>query len=356
LGLRLGGLRLPCLRLAGRGLAGRGFLALLALATPAAADSLRLATWNPGLSRNGPGILLRDITRADPQVLAAAQVIAATAPDAILLTGFDWDHDARALTAFAELLAAQGHPMPHHFAARPNSGMATGLDLDGDGRVGRARDAQGYGSFTGQSGMAILSRLPLGPVIDHTELLWRDLPGHRMPETPHADIQRLSSTAHWDVPLMTPAGPLHLLALSATPPAFEPRNIARNHDEITFWLQHLPEMPFAVIGNLNLDPADGTGDSAALTALLSVVQDPAPRGEYQPPQTGINAGQRGDPALDTARYDRPPGNLRLDYILPAQSLTVTDAGVVWPAPDDPLATATELASHRKLVWVDLVLD
>lgn len=338
----MGGLRLAAL--------------VLTLATPVGAETIRLATWNPGLSREGPGLLLRDIDRRDPQVMAAAQVIAATAPDAILLTGFDWDHDSRALDAFAALLAGTGHDMPHRFAARPNSGLQTGMDLDGDGRPGRARDAQGYGSFTGQSGMAILSRLPLGPVTNHTAVLWRDLPGHRMPPTPHADVQRLSSTGHWDVPVLTTAGPLHLLAFAATPPAFEPRNIPRNHDEITFWLHHLPDAPFAVIGNLNLDPADGDGDPAALTALLSVTQDPAPRGAFQPPQTGVNAGHRGDPALDTAEYDRPPGNLRLDYILPAPSLTVTDAGVIWPSPDDPLAEPVALASHRKLVWVDLDID
>lgn len=341
MGLRLAGLRL---------------LTVLTLATPAGAQTIRLATWNPGLSREGPGLLLRDIQRADPQVLAAAQIIAATAPDAILLTGFDWDYDARALTAFADLLADQGHPMPHQFAAQPNSGMATGLDMDGDGRAGRARDAQGYGSFTGQSGMAILSRLPITGTTDHTPTLWRELPGHRMPDSPHADIQRLSSTAHWDVALQTPAGPLHLLALSATPPAFEPRNIPRNHDELTFWLHHLPDAPFAIIGNLNLDPVDGDGDATALTALLQITQDPQPRGAFQPPQTGPNADHKGDPALDTAEYDRPPGNLRLDYILPAQPLTVTDAGILWPGPDDPLAETATLASHRKLVWLDLDLE
>ncbi|MDX5381679.1 MAG: 3-isopropylmalate dehydratase small subunit, partial [Rhodobacterales bacterium] len=61
-------------------------------------------TWNPGLSREGPGLLLRDIEARDPQVMAAAQIIAATAPDAILLTAFDWDLDGRALSAFAALL------------------------------------------------------------------------------------------------------------------------------------------------------------------------------------------------------------------------------------------------------------
>ncbi|WP_246054864.1 endonuclease/exonuclease/phosphatase family protein [Paracoccus gahaiensis] len=334
----------------------RALALALMLAAPAQGQTLRLATWDPGLTRDGPGLLLRDIERDDPQVLAAAQVIAALRPDAILLTGLDWDLDGRALAAFADLLKAQGHPLPHRHAGPPNRGVQTGHDLDGDGRAGQPRDAQGYGAFTGQSGLALLSRLPIASVTDHTAVLWRDMPGHRMPDGPHADVQRLSSSAHWDIALTTPAGPLHLLAMAATPPAFEPRNIARNHDEAAFWLDHLPDAPFAVIGNLNLDPVDGDGDPAALAALLAVTQDPEPRGAWQPPQTGPNADHQGDPALDTAEYDRPPGNLRLDYILPAQGLRVIDAGVLWPAPGDPLAEAVALASHRKLVWVDLDLE
>lgn len=331
-------------------------LALLVLATPAGAETLRIATWDPGLTRDGPGLLLRDIGRDDPQVRAAAQVIAHAAPDAILLTGLDWDLDGRALAAFADLLAAQGHPMPHRHASQPNTGLPTGRDMDGDGRAGRARDAQGYGAFTGQGGMAILSRLPIAGVTDHAEALWRDMPGNRMPDSPHADIQRLSTTAHWDVALTTHTGPLHLLAFAATPPAFEPRNTPRNHDEAAFWLGHLPDAPFVILGNVNLDAADGDGDPAALAALLAVTQDPQPRGAWQPPQTGPNAAHRGDPALDTAEYARAPGNLRLDYVLPATALRVLDAGVIWPAPDDPSAESVALASHRKLVWVDLDLE
>ena len=319
---------------------------------PVQAEALRLATWDPGLSRKGPGLLLRDIGKGDRQVLAAAQVIAATAPDIILLTGFDWDLEGRALTAFQTVLADQGHAMPHSFAPQGNRGLRVGLDLDGNGRLGEARDAQGYGDFTGSAGLAILSRLPIGPVTDYTPTLWRDMAGNSIPDGDHADVQRLSSSSHWDVQV----GPLHLLAMAATPPAFEPRNIARNRDEAAFWLDHLPDAPFAIIGNLNVDPQDGDGDPSALRALLKVTQDSQPRGAWQPPQDGPNAGQKGDPALDTAEYDRAPGNLRLDYILPAQGLTVTGSGVVWPAPDDPLADAAMTASHRRLVWLDLDLE
>ena len=330
-------------------------------ACAAAAQDLRVATYDPGLTRKGPGLLLRDIHRADPQVLAAAQVIAAAAPDVILLTGFDWDHGGLALTAFAAALEHAGHQMPHRFAARPNSGMPTGLDLDGDGRTGGADDAQGFGQFSGQNGMAILSRLPLGPVTDHSPILWRDLPGTLMPPTAPdvAKVQRLSSTAHWDVPVLTDRGPLHLLAWSATPPVFdgpEDRNGRRNHDEAAFWLHHLPDASFVLLGNPNLDLADGEGRGQAMTALLEYAQDPRPKGAFQPEQGGVNAGQKGDPGLDTGAFDPAgPGNLRVDYVWPARSLRVTDSGVIWPAPDAPLAAAVEAASNHRLVWVDIDL-
>ena len=329
------------------------------LATGAVAGDLRVATYDPGLTRQGPGLLLRDIRRADPQVLAAARVIAAAAPDVIVLTGFDWDGEGLALAAFAEALEEAGHPMPHRFAARPNSGMATGLDANGDGRAGGADDAQGFGQFSGQNGMAILSRLPLGAVTDHSAALWRDLPGNLMPALPPglAVIQRLSSTAHWDVPVLTARGPLHLLAWSATPPVFdgpEDRNGRRNHDEAAFWLHHLPDAPFVLAGNPNLDMADGEGLPGAMAALLEHAQDPCPRAAFQPAQAGVNAVHRGDPALDTGVFDPAgPGSLRVDYVLPARGLRVTASGVLWPAPGDPLAEAVEAASDHRLVWVDI---
>ncbi len=210
----------------------------LAVATPAGAETLRVATWSPDLTRKGPGLLAAAIASGkDAQVAAAAQVIKAADADILLLTGFDWDYDGVALTGFAEMLDRAGAPYPHRFAAQPNSGVATGLDLDGDGRTGTADDAQGFGMFTGQGGMAILSRLPLGKVTDHSAALWRDLPGNLMPpaDAQVAATQRLSSTAHWDVPVTVGRTTLHLLAMSATPPVFdgdEDRNGRRNHDEL----------------------------------------------------------------------------------------------------------------------------
>lgn len=335
---------------------------LVASATAVSAEGLRVATYDPGLTRKGPGLLLRDIRRSDPQVLAAARVIVANAPDVIVLTGIDWDHDGQALGAFEAVLEKLGHPMPHRFAARPNSGMPTRLDLDRDGRLGEADDAQGFGQFSGQNGMAVLSRLPLGPVTDYSALLWQSLPGHLMPPVlPEvAERWRLSSTAHWDVPVLTARGPLHLLAWSAAPPVFdgpEDRNGRRNHDEAAFWLHHLPAEPFVLAGHPNLDLVDGEGRPQAMAALRGRAQDPQPKGAFQPEQVAANASHRGDPALDTAVFDPAgPGNLRVDYLWPGKGLRVLGSGVLWPAPEDPLAAAVEAASNHRLVWVDLDLD
>lgn len=345
----------------------------------AVADTLRIATYDAELTREGPGLLLRDILRGDPQAEAAAAVIAAAAPDVLLLTGIDYDHDLVALDAFVGLLSARGRDYPFRFAARPNSGTATGLDLDGDGRKGGARDAQGFGRFAGEGGMAILSRLPIdtGDVRDFSDFLWRDLPGALIAEAGldagAAAMQRLSTTAHWDVPVVLPGGGrLHLLAFRATPPVFdgpEDRNGRRNHDEAAFWLRYLdgalpwapPAAPFVILGNANLDPVDGDGRPAALAELLARLTDPRPASAGGPvaaaAQGGANALQSGDPALDTADWadaGQGPGNLRVDYLLPSADLTLRDAGVWWPAPAEA-GDQAGVASRHRLVWVDVEL-
>lgn len=338
-------------------------LALALAPWPALAETVRIATYSPDLSRDGPGLLLRDILSGkDSQVAAAVQVIAAADADVLLLTGFDWDHDGAALSAFADLLEEAGAGYPHRHASRPNSGMATGLDLDGDGRTGTGDDAQGFGLFSGQGGMALLSRLPLGEVTDHSALLWRDLPGNLMPDVPPevAEVQRLSSTAHWQVPVDVGGTTLTLMAYSATPPVFdgpEDRNGRRNHDEAVFWLTRLPPQRFVVMGDTNLDPVDGDGRREGMAALLARVQDPRPKSEgaAMSPQDGANAVQKGDPALDTADWPdaNGPGNLRVDVVLPSPDLIVRDSGVLWPAPGQPLADTVATASRHRLVWVDL---
>lgn len=368
-------------------------LVLALLASPAMAGTLRVATWDVGLSRDGPGLLLAELRKAPtPQVAAVVAVIRAARPDVLLLVRFDHDLRGAALDAFRAQLAAGEGGIDYGFAyaAPVNAGVPSGRDLDGDGRRMRPEDAWGWGRFPGQGGMAILSRLPIdaGAARSFAALPWRDLPGADLPvgadggPWPDAETQaalRLSSRAHWDVPVVLPdGGRLHLLASNPTPPLFdgpEGLNRLRNRDEVRFWTEWLGgaaladdagnsaprgDGAFVLLGDLNLDPRDGQGEHGAIAALLADprLQDPAPAspGAAAAAGVGANGGHDGDPALDTADFaEDGAGNLRLDYVLPSAGLAVEGAGVFWPAPGAPLAEAALAASAHRLVWVDLTL-
>lgn len=324
------------------------------------------------MDRRGPGLLLRDLQRGeDDQIRAVIRVLVALDADLLLLTAFDYDLGAEALDVFAGLLGAAGLPYPHRIALRPNTGIPTGFDLDGDGRLGGPGDAQGFGSFPGQNGMVILSRLPLVPdgVVDLSALLWRDLP-RSIPPQLNPDLSatlRLSTSGHWIVPVLLPHGrQLPLLAWYAAPPVFggpDEFNARRNHDEAALWLRLIegalpvppPAPPFMLIGDANLDPADGDGRKGALLDLLAhpALHDPQPRGGHG----RVEPGHQGDPALDTALYEGEgaPGGLRVDYILPSSDLRIAGAGVLWPSEADDLAGDLATASRHRPVWVDLAL-
>lgn len=320
----------------------------LSLTTTLQAETLRVATFNAELSRKGPGLLLRDISRGgDPQIEALRDLLVRVQPDVLTLQGFDYDLEGRALAAFIDTLGDAGLRYPYTFAAPPNAGRRTGADMDGDGTFGGAADGQGYGRFFGAGSMALLSRLPidLPGVQDFTSMLWRDMPGALLPKTdagpfPSAaalQIQRLPSHGAWVVPIMHPDwGIFTVMTYHATPPVFdgpEDRNGKRNHDETRFWSLFLdgafgpaPTTRFVLTGDANLDPTRGDGRGAAMRALLDnpALQDPLPG------QATVSFAQTGP--------------LRVDYLLPSSDWQVLDAQV---APVDP-----EISRHS-LVWVDL---
>ncbi len=360
------------------------------LALPLAADTLRVAGFNVSLGRDGPGLLARDIARGDTQVQAVAQIIATLQPDILLLSDFDVDYDQIALRLFTDLLAQKGAVYPFSYAGMSNAGLATDLDLDGDGRTGGPGDAQGFGDFPGAQSMALLTRYPVvvDDVRDFSAMLWADVPGAALPfkdgkPFPSAaaqSVQRLSSKGHWDVPVRLPDGAvLHILASNPTPPVFdgpEDRNGLRNRDEIRFWSLYLngdalagypprAAEAFVLMGDFNADPMDGEGSHDAIAGLLShpFVADVGPKSRgavlAAARQGGGNPGHRTDPALDTVDWDeaRTGGNMRVDYVLPSADLKILDAGVFWPAPDQEgfelvgLDGAT--GSHHRLVWIDI---
>lgn len=367
----------------------------LSAAPPVPEGALRIATFNMSLNRDGPGVLARELeTAPSRQAQAAVSVLRQVRPDIVLLNEVDYDPEGKALDALAELLAAPGELLPldypYRFAGPVNTGQPTGLDLDGDGRTDGPADAQGFGRFPGQYGMVILSRMPIDTEAARTfrTVRWQEMPENQLPLAYYRDTAPalfLSSKAHWDVPVRVGDRRLHLLASHPTPPVFdgpEDRNGRRNADEIRFWQLYLDDeervfpvdddgsaggfagdAPFVILGDLNADPLDGSGIAEAIAALLADprVQDPLPAstgGRAASLSQGYaNARHRGDPTLDTADWrDRPgPGNLRVDYVLPAAGLEVLGAGVFWPDLGEPGALEAKAASDHRLVWVDVVL-
>ncbi|WP_239031906.1 endonuclease/exonuclease/phosphatase family protein [Paroceanicella profunda] len=355
-----------------------------------------MAVYNVALSRRGAGVLWRDLDRVrdgrgDAQIEALLQVIPRLGADVLVLTEFDHDPEGQALGAFTALLQAPpgadapAIAYPHRFAGPVNSGQPSGIDLDGDGRTDGRADAWGFGAFPGQKGMAVLSRFPLGPVTGFRGLRWRALPGHHLPlredGTPFPSeaaqaAMRLSSRAHWVVPVQLPGGVAELLVSHASAPVFDDAhdlNGRRNADEIRFWQLWLDgtgfradsgetvvrgPAPVLLAGTLNADPFDGAGAQEAIAALLAhpALQDPGPEGPggVAAAGQGANAAHRGPPARDTADFrDTPaPGNLRVDYLLPDARFTVTASGVWWPAEGEEAALLAAASDHRP-VWVDL---
>jgi len=333
----------------------QAFLFWLSCAAAAVAAPFRVAILNTDLGRDGPGLLLRDIGRGAADVRAVQAMLVAARADVVLLLRVDWDISLATARALNAGLGARSYA--HVVALRPNTGMATGLDLDHDGLAGGPGDAQGFGDFSGQNGMVILSRRPVdqASVRDFSTLLWRDFPGADLPRRGDAPFWsdavlarlRLSSVGHWDVPIELGQGRrLHLLAFHASPPVFdgpEDRNGRRNADEVRLWPVYLdggfgapPGGPVTVLGTANLDPAQGAGHRGAIAALLADprLQDPHP------------ADAEGDATVDWQQAADPPRQ-RVDYVLPGAGLRVLESGLVRPP--------AGAAPRHALVWVDLDL-
>lgn len=371
-----------------------------------AGGTLRVATYNASLYDDAPGGLARRLEAGDAQARKVAAVLQRVRPDIVLINEFDYDPAHRAADLFQHDYLEQAQPgggaplrYSHRYLAPVNTGVASGLDLDGNGHVGdsgreRGNDAWGYGLHPGQYGMLVLSRYPIDADAARTfqRLPWSAMPGAARPMVPgtgasyYADAVwpklRLSSKSHWDVPIRTPAGILHLLASHPTPPVFdgpEDRNGARNADEIRLWREYIspghrpwlcddngrcggldPGARFVIAGDLNNDPVDGDGRHDAILELLEhprVLRHATPRSEGAAEAAAAYAGSghRGAAAHATGDFGNGTGTLRLDYVLPSTGLELVDSGVYWPAASDPASAAISASDHRP-VWVDLRLQ
>lgn len=377
--------------------------------------AIRVATFNLEDVRSS------DLTHGDnPRVRRIAEVIQRMRPTVILLNEIAYDEagvDGIAADAtpgqnadrFVRnyLSVPQGpglKPLKYRaFMRRSNTGLPSGHDLDRSGAVvqtfpppeasnadgepsrqtaaGRAfgGDCWGFGTFPGQYGMALLVDERLEIVEEDVRtfrlLPWSYMPNALLPMVPSDDpdadpepwygpeassVFRLSSKAHWDVPVRLPSGAVvHALCSHPTPPAFdgpEQRNKRRNHDEIRFWADYLADAAyivddasragglardahFVILGDLNADPDEGTSIYDPIGLLLGaprVREDDAPTSDIE--IEGL------DPD-DTARF-----RLRVDYVLPSAGLEPIRSGV-WRHPPSGGA----FPSDHFPVWVDLVV-
>lgn len=338
------------------------------VAAERAADTLRVATYNTHLARGTAGKLIEELRAGSSQIDAVIRVITQADPDILLLNELDFDDKREALGLFQERLANAGVEYAFSFVAPVNTGKPTELDLTGDGKDYGPDNAHGWGVFEGQFGMAILSRFPIASddIRTFAGVRWSEMPDNLYPldyyPDPALEVLRLSSKSHWDIPVRAGEKTIHLLASHPTPPVFdgdEDRNGRRNHDEIRFWADYIdgkdwmlsdqgtegglkPDASFVVMGDLNNDPAEGDGRHEAITGLIALerVQDPEPKG-----------------AAGAATSDFPEvGQLRVDYVLPSSDLSVRQAGVIWPAEDDPMLATVQSASDHRLVWVDVTIE
>jgi hypothetical protein len=375
--------------------------------------SVRFATFNASLNRGAEGALRADLSTPDnAQAGAVAEVIQRVRPDVLLINEFDYDPEAARLFQDNYLSVGRNGATPirypHRFIAPSNTGVASGFDLNNDGRVvttpgaaGYGDDALGFGAFPGQFGMVVYSRYPikLRDVRTFQTFRWKDMPGALLPDDPAtaapadwyspAELAafRLSSKSHWDLPVQVGKRTVHFLVSHPTPPVFdgaEDRNGRRNFDEIRFWADYVrpghgryiyddeggrgglrPGSQFVIAGDLNSDPFDGDSVPGAAQQLLdhrwinaASTPESAGAAEASALQGGANTTHRGDPAQDTADFaDVPgPGNLRADYVLPSRGLRVRGSGVFWPVASDPLSRLTGTfpfpTSDHRLVWLD----
>jgi len=340
----------------------------------------------------------------EKQLQAAAQIIHKINPDILVINELDHDYTSidqglnvnsiRFQDAYLNK-GGEGIAYPHLFVAPCNTGIPTGIDLNGDGIISGEKDIGsrdygtdcfGYGSYPGQYAMGLFSKYPIDTTKVRTfqKFLWKDLPGHHMPPDYYNDeavkIFRLSSKSHWDVPIIIDGKILHLFLSHPTPPSFdgdEDRNGRRNFDEIKFWVHYLADDPilyddknisggfkntnsFLIAGDLNasLHSDSRYDDMVAIDQLLNhpKIND---TGELLVSKGGWEGREEGPPDYwerNTAKFGKDY-RMRIDYLLPSQNIHIVDGGVYWPVreEDENGHHLAETASDHRLVWLDIIL-
>ncbi|MCH8566543.1 endonuclease/exonuclease/phosphatase family protein [Nesterenkonia sp. LB17] len=358
-----------------------------------AAGDIRVATLHAQIRGASSAEVLEELHGGmHPQARVLAETVQVNAPDVLVLTGLSYDeHQQIATTVNDEYLSRgqngqTGIKYSHVYTAPTNSGIDSGADLDGDGRIGGPADALGYGRYAGERGMAVFSTYPIAEdeVRTFQEFLWQDMPENSMPADEFSDLEKsvlpLPSTSLWDIPVEVPgeADHVHVVATDLnSPPGPTTPDVARSEDQRRMvaefvsgasWYLYDDEgaygglesgTPFVVAGSLADAQELQTWPNRQVPELASLlndatIQDPGPEAITDEPLP-----QRRDAAADPqATHGLTGGDaVRSSYVLPAAALDVDSSGVFWPAegefgfnlvdpadPDSPVG---------RLVWLDI---
>ncbi|WP_244531701.1 endonuclease/exonuclease/phosphatase family protein [Halogranum amylolyticum] len=341
-------------------------------------------------------------TTGDEQATAAARVIQEVRPDVLVVNELTNNlqegtaTDRPNVDAFVDNYLSvpqreglQGIDYPYTLQPDSNTGVLpeTDYDFNKDGTAGeRPGDAYGFGFYPGQYAFAILSRYPIerDGIRSFQEFNWADMPDSRIPlagdddvqtepsdamylTEDEADVYRLSSKTHIDVPVEIDGTTVHGLFAHPTPPVFDGVNNFNgrwNADEIRFFADYVAgaeyiyddsgvagglddDASYVLLGDMNAGPEADRPLDPATTYLLENDDFDTRRLPTSP-----GGAQRGNPEA-TATFG---GGSQVDWVLPSPELSLRASSVVWPGSDASkrgLGEDVRTASDHRLVWADV---
>ena len=362
-------------------------------------DTVRFASYNVSMFRDGEQALRLELgdTISD-QVSRVTAVIQHVRPDVIALMEFDYDETGESLVLFSKrcLEVSQHGQQPityqYNYQVPSNTGLPSGVDLNGDSIIQLPEDAHGFGRHHGQYAFALLSRYPIenDQIRSFQKFLWKDMPDPLWPVREDStswyseeakSVLRLSSKNHIALPLSIGSKVVHVVLAHPTPPVFdgpEDRNGRRNFDEIRLLHDYIDNanylmddngLPggladsesFVVMGDLNADPVQGDAVGGAIEQLFDSdrINPAVTYGRMIPASEGALGARQRDGFDGEKRHNTSMFGMRIDYVLPSSDLEVISSGVFWPPASDSLKHALikdGAASDHMLVWVDVTIQ
>jgi endonuclease/exonuclease/phosphatase family metal-dependent hydrolase len=352
--------------------------------------------------------------KGNEQAEHAARIIQEANPDVIAIKELDNNHqkataregiptDTDNIRAFIDnyLMEPQadhleGISFPYTLQPESNTGLLPEEDYDfnKDGEAGaRPGDAYGFGVYPGHYAFAVASQYPIieDEVRTFQEFVWTDMPGNLAPvddgsmninkgdgdiwlTEEEAEVFRLSSKNHVDVPLRVDGEIVHGLVSHPTPPGFDGSNDFNdrwNHDENRFWADYVAGADYIYDddGNEGGLPEDASyvlmGDQNAGPTADRVMDPSQPfffeNEDFYTDEIPTSTGGRVNGNEYATRIDGDFEGVveQVDYVLPSPDFEYEGGEVVWPVrgrAQSEMATAVSEASDHRMVWADVNLE